>query len=88
MLDALRAAGAEVHALCSDERFLPAGSCRTCMVGVAGREHPAAACTTPVAEGMEVHSDDPVAQAAVTTLELFVSELPARAPSCPRSAAS
>jgi formate dehydrogenase alpha subunit len=80
VLDALRAAGAEVHALCSDERLSPAGSCRTCMVGVTGREHPVAACTTPVADGMEVRSDNPVAEAAVrTTLELFVSELPARA---------
>ena len=80
VLDALRAAGAEVHALCSDERLSPAGSCRTCMVGVSGREHPVAACTTPAADGMAVRSDDPVAQAAVrSTLELFVSELPGRA---------
>jgi formate dehydrogenase major subunit len=80
VLDAMRAGGAQVHALCSDERTSPGGSCRTCMVGVSGRDQPVAACTTPVADGMEVRSDDAVARAAVrTTLELFLSELPARA---------
>ena len=34
VLDAMRAAGAQVHALCSDERTSPGGSCRTCLVGV------------------------------------------------------
>jgi formate dehydrogenase alpha subunit len=80
VLDALRAAGADIHALCSDERLSPAGSCRTCMVSVSGREHPVAACTTAAADGMEVRSDDPIARSAVrTTLELFLSELPERA---------
>ncbi|MET8311849.1 formate dehydrogenase subunit alpha [Micromonospora sp. NPDC005173] len=78
VLDAVKAAGAVVPTLCYDERLSPQGSCRVCLVGVKGRAMPA--CTTPATEGMVVHTDDPVARrSAQLSLELLVSQLPARA---------
>jgi len=79
VLDAVRAAGAVVPTLCFDKRLSPQGSCRVCLVGVAGgRAIPA--CTTPAAEGMVVHTDEPAARrSAQLALELLVSQLPARA---------
>ncbi|GAA1695438.1 hypothetical protein GCM10009733_108800 [Nonomuraea maheshkhaliensis] len=58
LLTALRAAGADVPALCHDERLTPVGSCRTCLVRAGGRD--LAACVTPAEEGAEiqVHQDD------------------------------
>ncbi|MDM4721897.1 formate dehydrogenase subunit alpha [Micromonospora sp. WMMA1363] len=78
VLDAVRAAGAMLPTLCYDERLTPQGSCRVCLVGVAGRAMPA--CTTAAIEGMVVHTDDPAARtSAQLALELLVSQLPARA---------
>jgi formate dehydrogenase alpha subunit len=76
-LDAVRIAGAEVPALCADPRLAPYGSCRTCMVSIEGGDGPVPACTTPVAEGASVCTDDPVAlQTARLALELIVGQLP------------
>jgi formate dehydrogenase major subunit len=80
LLDAARAAGKDLPTLCSDERLSPNGACRLCLVAVEGRRAPVASCTTPVAEGMAIRTDDPASEAAVrATLELLVSELPERA---------
>jgi formate dehydrogenase major subunit len=77
-LDAIRAAGAEVPTLCWDERLRPYGSCRVCMVAVDGS--PAPACSTPLADGMEISTVDPPArEVARGALELLVSALPERA---------
>ncbi|MCY9783441.1 formate dehydrogenase subunit alpha [Nocardiopsis sp. EMB25] len=79
VLEAVRAAGSEVPALCHDDRLSARGSCRVCLVGVEGRGI-VAACTAPAAEGMTVRPDDPrAAEAARGALELIVSELPRRA---------
>ena len=77
LLDATRAARAEVPSLCADPRLAPYGSCRTCMVAVAGREGPVPACTTLAADGDVVRTDDPVAlDTARLALELIVGQLP------------
>ncbi|MEV6329924.1 formate dehydrogenase subunit alpha [Streptomyces sp. NPDC051909] len=52
LLDAARAAGAELPSLCHDDRLRPVGSCRTCLVHADGRT--VAACVTPATEGMTV----------------------------------
>ena len=47
------------------------------MVSIEGGEGPVPACTTPVAEGASVRTDDPVAlQTARLALELIVGQLP------------
>ncbi|MBF6182245.1 formate dehydrogenase subunit alpha [Nocardia otitidiscaviarum] len=78
VLDAIRASGRELPTLCHDDRLMPRGSCRICLVAADRRA--VAACTTPVHDGMMIDPGDPVARAAARgTLELIVSELPARA---------
>ncbi len=85
VLDATRAAGAEVPALCWDERLRPYGSCRVCMVTLAGNEAPVPACSTPLADGAEIATAEPVArETARGALELLVSSLPERALDVPR----
>ena len=80
LLDAIRAAGAEVPSLCADPRLAPYGSCRTCMVAVEGSAEPVAACTTPATEGAVVRTDEQVARGtAKVALELLVGQLPERA---------
>ncbi|KAF0647355.1 hypothetical protein K701_23835 [Streptomyces fradiae ATCC 10745 = DSM 40063] len=78
LLAAVRAAGAELPALCSDDRFGPAGSCRTCLVRAGGRI--AAACVTPAVSGARV---DTAAADLVRlrreAVEVIASVLPPRA---------
>ncbi len=55
----LEAAGqADVHipTLCYMKDCSPIGACRICMVEVEGMPRPAAACVTPVREGMVIHT--------------------------------
>lgn len=76
LLDAIRAAGAEIPSLCADPRLEPYGSCRTCMVAVAGAVDPVPACTTPATEGAVIDTGDAEARAiARTSLELMVDRL-------------
>lgn len=56
VLTAAAGAGIEIPALCHDPRFSPGGACRLCVVDIAGMARPAAACTTPAAEGMVVRT--------------------------------
>ena len=51
VLDASRAAGADVPTVCHDDRLAPTGVCRVCLVHVDG-VGVAAACVTPAAEGL------------------------------------
>lgn len=79
VLQAARAAGIPVPALCFDERVSPQGSCRVCLVGLPGGMV-APACTAAATDGMVVRTDDQSARnAARLALELLVSELPPRA---------
>lgn len=55
ILDAATENGIFIPSLCHMKDVKPAGSCRVCNVRVNGR--PMTACTTPVAEGMEVDND-------------------------------
>ncbi|MFE9644470.1 formate dehydrogenase subunit alpha [Streptomyces sp. NPDC006365] len=78
LLTAVRAAGIELPALCSDDRLSPAGSCRTCLVRAEGRI--AAACVTPASPGMRVDTrSDEVVRLRQDAVEVIVSALPPRA---------
>jgi formate dehydrogenase major subunit len=77
LLEAARAAGAEVPTLCFDDRLAPFGACRVCLVGLDGGSKPVAACTTPCRDGAVVDTQDPVARrVAGAVVELVLSELP------------
>ncbi|CAL9657450.1 Putative formate dehydrogenase [Streptomyces sp. enrichment culture] len=78
LLSAVRAAGAELPALCSDDRLSPAGSCRTCLVRADGRI--VAACVTPAASGVRVETAaEDLRQLRRDAVEVIVSALPSRA---------
>ena len=73
VLAACRAAGADVPALCGDERVSRGGHCRACIVEVNGRM--VAACTTPARDGQEVVTDTPRLRAYRRDLgELMLAE--------------
>jgi formate dehydrogenase major subunit len=77
ILEAVRAAGGRVPTLCFDERQVPFGACRVCLVGVEGARGPQPACTTPCRDGMVVDTRDPTARrVAGAVVELVLSELP------------
>ncbi|NUU21442.1 MAG: formate dehydrogenase subunit alpha [Streptomycetaceae bacterium] len=78
LLTAARTAGAVVPSLCHDDRFSPAGSCRTCLVRANGRV--AAACVTPAVGGARVEADTADLHGLRRdAVELIVSALPPRA---------
>jgi len=59
VLDALVAMGIEVPSLCHDPRLRPTGTCRLCAVTVAGSPRPVVACSTRLADGMEITTHSP-----------------------------
>ncbi|MFI5378448.1 MAG: formate dehydrogenase subunit alpha [Tepidisphaerales bacterium] len=64
-----------VAALCSSPRLSPYGSCRLCMVAVDGQCGLSAACTTPLRDGMVVHTDTPdIRRIRRTLIELYLSQ--------------
>ena len=63
--------------LCSNDRLQPFGSCRLGVVEIAGRRGLPASCTTPVEEGMVVHTQTPqVARVRRNVMELYISDHP------------
>ncbi|MHB1412187.1 MAG: 2Fe-2S iron-sulfur cluster-binding protein, partial [Thermoleophilia bacterium] len=58
ILQAARANGIEIPALCDNPKLIPAGRCGLCVVEVVG-DGIVHACQTPVEEGMEVISENP-----------------------------
>ena len=49
ILDAIRLAGIEIPTLCHDDRPVPTGACRLCLVHVEGWNRLVPSCATPVA---------------------------------------
>ena len=75
LLEAVRAAGAELPTLCHLEGLTPVGACRLCLVELeeSGRLLPA--CATAAAEGMTVHTDTAqVRDYRRMAVELFFAE--------------
>ncbi|WP_186697167.1 bidirectional hydrogenase complex protein HoxU [Cyanobium sp. NS01] len=57
LLEAVRAAGAELPTLCHLEGLTPVGACRLCLVELEDGGRLLPACTTAAAEGMAVRTD-------------------------------
>ncbi len=64
ILDAVRAAGADVPTICQHDRLSNCGACRMCLVRVEGKGAPVAACVTPLADGMTIVTKDKVLENA------------------------
>jgi formate dehydrogenase major subunit len=69
--------GREIPKLCATDMVEAFGSCRLCLVEIQGRNGTPASCTTPVAEGMVVHTQtDRLKRLRKGVMELYISEHP------------
>jgi formate dehydrogenase major subunit len=70
-------AGIQVPKLCATDSVDAFGSCRLCLVEIAGRPGTPASCTTPVAAGMVVATQtDRLKQVRKGVMELYISDHP------------
>src|SRR3954447_4949378 len=56
LMRAATEAGIKVPRLCATDMLNSFGSCRLCLVEIEGRAGTPASCTTPVAQGLKVHT--------------------------------
>ena len=77
VMRAAKEAGITVPKLCATDMLEPVGSCRMCMVEIAGQRGTPASCTTPVTEGMVVQTQTPkLARLRRGVMELYISDHP------------
>src|SRR5882757_5418712 len=77
-------AGIDIPKLCATDTLDAFGSCRLCLVEIDGRRGTPASCTTPVADGMVVHTQTPkVAKLRESVMELYISDHPLDCLTCP-----
>ena len=70
-------AGITVPKLCATDSVEAFGSCRLCVVEIEGRRGTPASCTTPVHDGMKVHTQSSkVKRIRKGVMELYVSDHP------------
>ncbi|MRX50800.1 formate dehydrogenase subunit alpha [Paracoccus sp. S-4012] len=70
-------AGIAIPKLCATDSMAAIGSCRLCLVEVEGMRGTPASCTTPVAEGMVVHTESElIRKLRRGVMELYVSDHP------------
>jgi iron-only hydrogenase group A len=75
ILEAARAAGIQIPTLCYMKSINEVGACRVCLVEVVGGRALAAACVTPVTEGMVVKTNTSRVRATrKSTLEMILSD--------------
>src|SRR5882762_6274541 len=71
-------AGIKVPKLCATDSVEAFGSCRLCLVEIAGRAGTPASCTTPIAEGMVVSTrSERLDRLRHGVMELYLSDHPA-----------
>ncbi len=69
--------GIAIPKLCATDMVDAFGSCRLCLVEIEGRRGTPASCTTPVAEGMVVHTQtSQVKKLRKGVMELYISDHP------------
>ena len=83
LLEAARREGITIPTLCYDRRLSPYGACRICMVESKQDNRLLAACSTPVAEGMDILTASPaVRKARRKQLTLILLNHPLVCPRC------
>lgn len=86
ILQAAQKNGIYIPNLCYDKRLKPYGGCRLCLVEVEGQPRLFAACSTPVTDGMVVHTETPkLAKARKLVLELLLVHHPLDCPICDKA---
>ncbi|NWB30507.1 formate dehydrogenase subunit alpha [Pseudomonas gingeri] len=69
--------GTSIPKLCATDSLEAFGSCRMCLVEIDGMRGYPASCTTPVSEGMTVHTQTPkLATLRRNVMELYISDHP------------
>ncbi|WP_341963564.1 formate dehydrogenase subunit alpha [Pseudomonas sp. RC10] len=69
--------GTTIPKLCATDSLEAFGSCRMCLVEIEGMRGYPASCTTPVTEGMTVHTQTPkLATLRRNVMELYISDHP------------
>jgi formate dehydrogenase major subunit len=69
--------GGQIPKLCATDNMKAFGSCRMCLVEIEGARGTPASCTTPVAEGMVVHTQTPrLEKLRRSVMELYISDHP------------
>src|SRR5215467_3785246 len=77
-------AGVSVPKLCATDQLEAFGSCRMCLVQIEGMKGLPASCTTPVAEGMKVTTENKnIADVRRGVMELYISDHPLDCLTCP-----
>jgi formate dehydrogenase major subunit len=84
VLRAAAEAGLSIPKLCATDTLEAFGSCRMCLVQVEGMKGFPASCTTPVAEGMKVTTqNEKIANIRRGVMELYISDHPLDCLTCP-----
>jgi formate dehydrogenase major subunit len=74
----------KIPKLCATEQLEAFGSCRMCLVQIDGMKGLPASCTTPVAQGMKVHTQNKqLANIRRGVMELYISDHPLDCLTCP-----
>jgi formate dehydrogenase major subunit len=77
VMRASREAGIDIAKLCATDSLKAFGSCRLCLVEIAGRKGLPASCTTLVEDGMVVRTQtEKVARVRRNVMELYISDHP------------
>ena len=77
LMRAASLAGIQVPKLCATDSLEAFGSCRLCLVEIAGRKGTPASCTTPAENGMKVSTQtDRLAKLRRGVMELYISDHP------------
>src|SRR6266704_2391451 len=76
--------GTKIPKLCATEQLEAVGSCRLCLVQIEGMKGLPASCTTPVAAGMKVTTQNKqLADIRRGVMELYISDHPLDCLTCP-----
>ena len=71
---AAKKAGIAIPGLCSSDHLAPFGSCRLCLCEIEGQSGLPASCTTPVREGMVLHTEsERLSRLSRNNVELYLS---------------
>src|SRR3989454_8487266 len=85
IIRAAEVAGIEIPRFCDHPMLDPVAACRQCYVKVEGQRKLMTSCSTPVADGMVVHTqntDEEVRKAQVGVLEFLLINHPLDCPVC------
>ena len=86
ILEAASQVGITIPTLCHHRALKPIGACRICVVDIKGQRNLQAACAFPIAEGMEIETENPrVVAARKLILDMLFSERNHYCPFCEAS---